>query len=103
MFSEDTPVVMLTAADVAAIVRRELTARGSAAPDRLLLSVEETAEQLGVKRDAVYRILAREPQLRVKIGSRTLVHWPRLRMWVEDRQGRPADEAPKRRGRRRTA
>jgi len=58
----------------------------SARPDAILYTVTQTAEALGVGRDAVYELIARDELPHIRLGERTL-RVPRalLAQWVEAR------------------
>lgn len=51
---------------------------------RLLLSISETADTLGVSTNTVYRILRQGDLPRHKIGSRTLIRTDALERFIEE-------------------
>jgi excisionase family DNA binding protein len=66
------------------------------ATERLLLSVHEAAQVLGIGRDTMYR-LCREHRVPVlRVGHRILVPRAALEGWIEQEiaQNPPADDAP---------
>lgn len=55
-------------------------------PDKLTLSVEEAAEQLGLCSKTVYTLTHRADFPTIKIGRRTRISYEGLREWVRKQE-----------------
>ena len=77
-----------------------MTGAEQASRVKLVLSIDEAAEALGVSRDTFERYVISELRL-IRLGRRLLVPVPELERWVEQHAGTPliADLARIRNGR----
>lgn len=55
--------------------------------EKLALSVQETAELLGISVPLVYQLVAREDFPSLKIGRRTVVNKRLLQRWLDEQSG----------------
>lgn len=86
---------------VRAVVREELAtalarpAEGNAA-ERPTLSVRQCADATVLGEDAIRRVLAEHPELKIRAGTKLLVRWPEFRAWLTNQQRIPGDSRPRR-------
>ena len=56
-------------------------------PSKMLISVTEAAEMLGLSKTTVYTLIHRDDFPVVRLGGRTLINVEKLQQWVDNQTG----------------
>lgn len=82
---------------------REQLARLGQPVEPPTLTVRQAAQRCGMGEEAIRASLRRNPDLRIKNGTKLLVRWPQFQTWLLDQAALPSDRRPAPAVRRKTA